>query len=111
MVAATHDRADQRRRRAVIDADESAARYEHRFLARAQAALAEAFAADLGLGPDELEPRMAAAATMTVFQLLGRDLDPATSAPLEALDRALVFIGGGIGALRLRRQRRRVRAR
>jgi hypothetical protein len=42
---------------------------------------------------------MAAAATMTVFELLGRDLEPAAS-PLAALDRALVFIGGGIGALR-----------
>jgi hypothetical protein len=36
---------------------------------------------------------------VTVFQLLGRDLEPG-DAPLAALDRALVFIGGGIGALR-----------
>ena len=44
---------------------------------------------------------MAAAATVTVFQLLGRDLEPDDAErPLEALDRALVFIGGGIGALR-----------
>jgi hypothetical protein len=42
---------------------------------------------------------MAAAATVTVFQVLGRDLDP-EDAQLAALDRALVFIGGGIGALR-----------
>ena len=93
--------AEQRRRRAVIDADEALCAYEHRYLDRAQAALVEAFAVDLGLGPGELEPRMAAAATMTVFQLLGRDLDPHDAgAALEALDRALVFIGGGIGALR-----------
>jgi hypothetical protein len=90
---------EHRRRRAVIDADEDLCAYEHRFLARAQEALTEAFAADLGAGPDALEPRMAAAATMTVFELLGRDLEPAAS-PLAALDRALVFIGGGIGALR-----------
>ena len=88
-----------RRRRAVIDANEELCAYEHRFMARAQAALTEAFAADLGVAPDALEPRMAAAATVTVFELLGRDLDPADS-PLAALDRALVFIGGGIGALR-----------
>ena len=90
---------EHRRRRAVIDANEDLCTYEHRFLARAQAALTEAFAADLGVAPDALEPRMAAAATVTVFELLGRDMDPAES-PLAALDRALVFIGGGIGALR-----------
>jgi AcrR family transcriptional regulator len=90
---------EHQRRRAVIDADEELCAYEHRFLARAQAALTEAFAADLGVAPDALEPRMAAAATVTVFELLGRDMDPAES-PLAALDRALVFIGGGIGALR-----------
>jgi len=89
---------EHRRRRAVIDADEDLCAYEHRFLARAQSALTEAFAADLGVGPAALEPRMAASATVTVFQVLGRDLDPA-DAPLAALDRALVFIGGGIGAL------------
>ena len=94
-----HRAEEHRRRRAVIDADEALCAYEHRFMARAQAALTEAFAADLGAGPDALEPRMAAAATMTVFEVLGRDLDPAES-PLAALDRALVFIGGGIGALR-----------
>ena len=100
MVAGDARRAEEhRRRRAVIDADEALCAYEHRFMARAQAALTEAFAADLGAGPDALEPRMAAAATMTVFEVLGRDLDPAES-PLAALDRALVFIGGGIGALR-----------
>ena len=93
---------EHRRRRAVIDADEDLCAYEHRYLARAQAALTEAFAADLRVGPDALEPRMAAAATVTVFELLGRDLDPADPPRevLAALDRALVFIGGGIGALR-----------
>lgn len=100
MVAGDAHRSDEHRcRRAVIDADEGLGAYEHRFMARAQAALTEAFAADLGVGPDALEPRMAASATMTVFEVLGRDLDPAES-PLAALDRALVFIGGGIGALR-----------
>jgi AcrR family transcriptional regulator len=100
MVKEDADHADEhRRRRAVIDADEDLCAYEHRFLARAQAALTEAFAADLGVAVDALEPRMAASATVTVFQVLGRDLEPDDSA-LAALDRALVFIGGGIGALR-----------
>ena len=100
MVADDAHRAEEhRRRRTVIDADDDLCAYEHRYMARAQAALTDAFAADLGVAPDALEPRMAAAATMTVFELLGRDMDPDES-PLAALDRALVFIGGGIGALR-----------
>jgi AcrR family transcriptional regulator len=87
-------------RRAVIDADEDLLAYERRYFVRAQAALTEAFAADLGVGPDALEPRMAAAATVTVFELLGRDVDAGEPRDaLAALDRALVFIGGGIGAL------------
>ena len=92
--------AEQHRRRAVIDADEDLCTYERRYMVRAQAALTEAFAADLGVAPDALEPRMAAAATVTVFELLGRDVH--VDEPLAAraaLDRALVFIGGGIGAL------------
>jgi AcrR family transcriptional regulator len=91
---------EQRCRRAVVDADEDLRAYERRYLVRAQAALTEAFAADLGVGPDALEPRMAAAASVTVFEVLGRDVhggDP--HAALAALDRALVFIGGGIAAL------------
>ena len=94
-----HRAEEHRRRRAVIDADQDLCAYEHRFMARAQAALTEAFAADLGVGPGALEPRMAASATVMVFQVLGRDIEQADS-PLAALDRVLVFIGGGIAALR-----------
>jgi AcrR family transcriptional regulator len=93
--------AEQRCRRAVIDADEDLRAYERRFFVRAQVALAEAFAEDLGVAPDALEPRMAAAASVTVFELLGRDVHGSSPEDaLAALDRALVFIGGGIGALR-----------
>jgi AcrR family transcriptional regulator len=93
--------ADLRRRREVIDADDGLRARERHYMLRTQEVLARAFATDLGLDPDALEPRMAAAATVTVFELLGRAVDPGDlSAALEALDRALVFIGGGIGALR-----------
>jgi len=93
--------ADLRRRREVIDADEGLRARERHYMLQTQAVLARAFATDLGLDADALEPRMAAAATLTVFELLGRDLDPEdTEQALAALDRALVFIGGGIGALR-----------
>ena len=65
---------EQRRiQRRVIDADDGLRAYEHRYVLKAQAALAEAFARDLDVAVGELEPRMAAAATMTIFVLLGED--------------------------------------
>ena len=91
---------DLRRRREVIDADESLRARERHYMLQTQAALGRAFATDLRMDAEALEPRMAAAATITVFELLGRDVGPGDpEAALEALDRALVFIGGGIGAL------------
>ena len=68
---------------------------------RVQDIIAAAIARDLGGSADDLEPRMAAAATLTVFELLGEDYkgaDPAEA--LAVMDRALLFIGGGISALR-----------
>ena len=88
-------------RRRVIRADDGLRAYEHHFLARVRESLAVAMAQDLGGSADDLEPRMAAAATLTVFDLLGQDYDTgdATEA-LAVVDRALLFIGGGISALR-----------
>ena len=92
------------KRRRVIDADEDLRAYERRLIGRAEASIAEAIARDLGVDPDELEPRLAAAATITVFELLGEALEPADAKKLgEALavvDRALLFIDAGIRALR-----------
>ena len=59
--------------------------YEHHSCARVQERLAAAIARDLGASADDLEPRMAAAATLTVFELLGRHDDDAD--PAEALAR------------------------
>jgi AcrR family transcriptional regulator len=95
-------RDERRMQRRVIDADERLRAYEHRILARAQRVLAESIAHDLGVPPDDLEPRLAAAATMTVFELLGEHLEEPGDAvdPMPAVDRALLFIGAGIAALR-----------
>ena len=90
---------ERRMRRAVIARDEGLRAYEHRFMVRIQDALAEAIARDLGVTPRELEPRMAAAATLTVFYLLGEEVEPDADG-LAAIDRALLFIGAGIRALR-----------
>jgi hypothetical protein len=87
-------------RRRIVAREEALRTYEHRFLARVQDALAEAFARDLGVAPTEIEPRMAAAATLTVFTLLGEQFNPASREALAPVDRALLFIGAGIRALR-----------
>jgi AcrR family transcriptional regulator len=106
-----HAEADRREelvvRRRIVAADESLQAYEHRFHQRAQHMVAEAIARDLGALSSDLEPRMAAAATMTIFELLGEALEPADCAAelppadvLAVVDRALLFIGAGIRALR-----------
>jgi AcrR family transcriptional regulator len=94
-----------RRRRRIVARDEALRAYEHRFLVRTQDAIAEAFARDLGASPGDLEPRMAAAATVTIFVLLGEDLKrddgpPPAAEALRTIDRALLFIGAGVRALR-----------
>jgi AcrR family transcriptional regulator len=105
------DRAAERRtRRRVIGADDGLRAYENRYTLAVQELVAGAIAQDLDASPDDLEPRMAAAATLTVFELLAEDYDNRN--PVETLDsrefqrealatvgRALLFIDGGIRAL------------
>jgi AcrR family transcriptional regulator len=92
--------AEERVRHRVIRADPALRAHEHRYLSRAQETIAEAMARDLGVAATDLEPRMAAAATLTIFELLGEDLEDATDAEaLAVLDRALLFIGGGLRSL------------
>jgi hypothetical protein len=104
-IRAEGDRREEHQlRRRIVAADESLQTYEHRFHQRAQHMVAEAIAHDLGGHASDLEPRMAAAAMMTIFELLGETLEPAHELPpdqvLAVVDRALLFIGAGIRALR-----------
>jgi AcrR family transcriptional regulator len=92
---------EQQARRRVIRADSGLTAREHHYMRRVQETIAAAIARDLGVSADDLEPRMAAAATVTVFDLLGEDYGTANPAEaLAVIDRALLFIGGGISALR-----------
>ncbi|MEA2133230.1 MAG: hypothetical protein QOC68_1139 [Solirubrobacteraceae bacterium] len=100
---------EQKLRRRIVAADEGLRAYEHRLMLRAQDAIAAAIARDLGVAATDLEPRMAAAATVTIFELLGQVLEPICdpgdeprprAEALEVVDRALLFIGAGIRALR-----------
>jgi AcrR family transcriptional regulator len=99
---ADHERVVERQaRRRVIRGDERLRVYEQRHTLRALELIAAAMAEDLGVPADALEPRMAAAATVTVFDVLAEGdgaREPEDAA--AAVDRALQFIGGGIRALR-----------
>jgi AcrR family transcriptional regulator len=89
-------------RRRVVRGDESLRAYEQRHAIRGREMIAGAMAKDLGLPPDALEPRMAAAATISVFELLDDDGcagDLGLEDALAIVERALQFIEGGIAAL------------
>jgi AcrR family transcriptional regulator len=102
------DRGDEiRAQRRVIDSDPGLQAYEQRFRYEAEHMIAVSIADDLGASPDDLEPRMAAAATFAIFGVFGdhkHDGDGAGSDPaevgLQVLDRALRFVDAGIRALR-----------
>ena len=96
-------------RRRVVRAHEGLRAYEHRFMLRAQDALAEAFARDLGASPADLEPRMAAAATLAVFAVLGDEDDLAARAPGPLAGRD-ARAGRPRAGLHQRRDRRPARA-
>jgi AcrR family transcriptional regulator len=95
-------------RKRVITANPELRAYERSVRARTLDPIAEALARDLGRAPTDLEPRMAAAALLTIFEMLGDEHRPAAAdasgtgghdAALAAIDRALAFIAGGVAAL------------
>lgn len=105
--------AELRVRRRVIESDEGLRTYGRRFSVRAQEIVAVALAEDLGLTPDDLEPRMAGAATAAVLDVLGEhrdrvhgeaaadgDVTARRDEAIALLDRAILFIAAGVQALR-----------
>lgn len=105
-----------RMQRRVVASDEGLQAVEQRFRALGEQMIAGGIAEDLGASPDELEPRMAAAATFAIFGILGDEKDGAGEDPctasgrpgalqdeqtlLQLLDRALRFVDAGIRSLR-----------
>ena len=98
--------------RRVVAANEALVSHEQYLQAEGQKLIASSIARDLGGSPDDLESRMAAAATMATFDVLGAHRDAEHAAgrdigsderhraeALELLDRALTFVGAGIRAL------------
>ncbi|MDO9352610.1 MAG: TetR family transcriptional regulator [Solirubrobacteraceae bacterium] len=111
------ERAEMQRR--VIASTPSLQAYSKRFIAEGELLVAEAIAEDLGGSPDDLEARMASAATLAIFSVLNAhktapdavrdqapdsDCEPHTREhALELLDRALLFVSAGIRALQIAR--------
>lgn len=94
--------------RLVIDREEALLAHENAMMREFELVLASGLAVDLDLEPSDLQPRMAAAAAMAVFDLLHDEGHsnreegqlPSVEEQLELLDQALAFITGGVAALR-----------
>jgi len=94
--------------RLVIDREEVLLAHEQALMREFEQVLASGLAVDLDTEPSELQPRMAAAAAMAVFDLLHDEGHsnrtegelPSVDEQLELLDQALTFITGGVTALR-----------
>lgn len=103
-----------RKQRALVASDAGLRAYEQSFMLRGEQLIAAAIAGDLDASPDDLEPRMAAAATFAIFGVLGdpealvEAVEPGaaqcapfdTDAAMAVVDRALRFVDAGIRALR-----------
>lgn len=91
-------------RRQVIAASEELIAYERRLTTRFETLIAAAAAADLDADPQDLRPRIIAAAVAATLAALRPDPNnPETDTdPLEQLDDALAFLRGGIAVLRRR---------
>jgi AcrR family transcriptional regulator len=101
------DERDWVRRRLVCD-NEALASHERHLMGRFERLIAASVAVDLGDEPDDLPPRLVAAAAIAALMAMQPD-DPAghkqavDAAGLAQLDDAFAFLRGGIAALQQRR--------
>jgi AcrR family transcriptional regulator len=95
-------------RRRLIDSSDALAAHQRHVMGRFERLLADCVAADLGDRPDDLEPRLVAAATVAALMSMQPDDPDEHDKPVDAeglarLDDALAFLRGGIAALQERR--------
>jgi AcrR family transcriptional regulator len=94
---------DVRRRRLIRETPALRA-YDRQNLARFETLLAEAVAGDLGTAPDALRPRLVSAAAIAAIEALvgfdDRDDAPTADEAVAVLDEVVVFLRGGLEALR-----------
>jgi AcrR family transcriptional regulator len=101
------DERDAVRRRLICDSDALAA-HERHVMGRFERLIAESVAVDLGDAPDDLQPRLVAAAAVAALMAMQpaehEDHKKALDAEgLAQLDDAFAFLRGGIAALQERR--------
>jgi AcrR family transcriptional regulator len=100
------DDRDGLRRRLICDNDALAA-HERHIMGRFERLIAESVAADLGDRPDDLQPRLVAAAAVAALMAMQPENaeggKPAGAEGLARLDDAFAFLRGGIAALQERR--------
>ncbi len=96
-----------RLQRRLVAQDESLRAYKGRLVAEAQELMVVEIARDLDASPDDLEARMAAAATIAILELLDGhhdgpvedDLVTWHANAMRLVDRAVVFVSAGVRAL------------
>lgn len=102
-----------RKQRALVEADPGLRAHQQAFMLQGEELIAAAIAGDLDASPEDLEPRMAAAATFAIFGVLGDVQGPDEAAEpderngpfdpdaaMAIVDKALRFVDAGIRALR-----------
>lgn len=98
----------ERCRHRVIEQSEQLAAHQQAMLGQVANLLAEEVARDLGDAPDDLRPRMVAAAAAAAIDSVvrqglkdtGRGAPPTPEEALAIIDQAMVFLQGGLTALR-----------
>lgn len=109
---ADHDHERDACRRRLIDGNEALEAHERHLMGRFERLLAENVARDLGDDPDDLQPRLVAAAAIAALMAMSRKGDEMQEHKgideegLAELDDAFAFLRGGIAALQERRATR-----
>ncbi len=102
IVSSAHEKADGEGIEQVIAADETLRSHKRARIAEFQDVLAAAIAEDLGAGPDDLRPQVAAASLTAAFEVLEREGGgkPHEAADVAAaIDPIIAFVRAGLSAL------------
>jgi AcrR family transcriptional regulator len=101
VTAGDFDNPKELRRRRLIDATPALRARERVNLSRFEELFAGAVGRDLGVPPESLRARLVSAAAVAALETLSRHApDEPPADPMPVLDEALVFLGGGLEALR-----------
>lgn len=101
VAAGDFDKPEELRRRRLIDATPVLRARERTNMSRFEELFAQAVGRDLGVAGDSLRARLVSAAAVAALEALSQDEpDDPPADPMAVLDEALVFLGGGLEALR-----------